>query len=110
MATLFEHDGDQGAAWEGLDSFFFGSDDDPANDLYGDVTGSLSDSAQGGNDILIGGDDSTNRIYGDAGFGLGSGAKGGNDILIGGDNSTNELYGDAFVLASLAARKVGTTS
>jgi hypothetical protein len=98
MATLFEFDGDRGGVWEGLDSFFFGLDDDPANDLFGDVTGSLSDSAQGGNDILVGGDNSTNRLDGDSGgsfVGLIGDARGGNDILIGGGNSTNELYGDA---------------
>ena len=54
----------------------------------------MSDSAQGGNDILTGGDNSgsgvimSNRLVGDASL-MYDFARGGNDTLTGGDNSAN---------------------
>jgi hypothetical protein len=101
----------------GNDTLIGGNDSD-INLLYGDTDGTMSGSAHGGNDILIGGnldasshqsltdEPISNLLYGDAYTMTGS-AHGGNDTLTGGSNSyglslNNYLYGDAYSMTDTA--------
>ena len=78
------------------------------NRILGDAS-TMSDSAQGGNDVLTGGNNSgsgflRNEMYGDARATMSGFAQGGNDILIGGNSSgsggvSNVIRGDALTVS-----------
>jgi hypothetical protein len=85
-----------------LSVFAFSHSQDVVNHLYGDAP-AMSGSAQGGNDLLVGGHNSDsgrldNFLWGDAMLMAGR-AKGGNDILCAGTAApdctvSNEMWGD----------------
>src|SRR5262245_32645057 len=80
------------------------------NILFGDAGAAITDSARGGDDILIGGalhDTGENHLFGDSDT-LSGKAQGGNDTLAGGDhnegpaNVLNIYYGDALNMFGFA--------
>jgi hypothetical protein len=71
--------------------------------LFGDTSGTLSDSQKGKHQVLIGTDDETNFIFGDAGESLIDSARGGNDSLTGGDNFGSGVRG---ILSRQCGRRI----